>query len=129
MVLQNKLLRQLIRFGMVGATAATVHFSLVIFFVEIGQLQPLVANVIGFVVAFQVSYWGHRYWTFHGTSALHRVALPKLLLVASSGFAANESLFYLFTVSLNLPYPIALFIILSILPIINFTLGKFWVFR
>ncbi|MHB1948103.1 MAG: GtrA family protein [Gammaproteobacteria bacterium] len=129
MVLKNKLFRQLLRFGMVGASAATVHFSLVVFFVEIGQLQPLIANVIGFLVAFQVSYWGHRYWTFSGTSALHRVALPKLLLVASSGFVANESLFYIFTVNFNLPYPLALFLILSILPLINFTLGKFWVFR
>lgn len=129
MVLKNKLFRQLIRFGMVGASAATVHFSIVISLVEVGLMQPLIANVVGFLVAFQVSYWGHRYWTFHETSALHRIALPKLLLVASSGFAANESLFYIFTVVFNLPYPLALFLILSILPAINFTLSKLWVFR
>lgn len=120
---------QLIRFGIVGLCAAGTHFSLLVFSVEIGQLKPLVANIIAFMIAFQVSYWGHRFWTFSGTTTLHRVALPKLFLVAGGGFVANEGLFYFFLTTFNLPYPVAQLLVLTILPLVNFTLGKLWVFK
>ncbi len=135
MALRNKLIQfypllfQLMRFGLVGLCAAAVHISLLAFFVEIGQLKPLIANIIAFIIAFQVSYWGHRIWTFNGTTASHRVALPRLFLVCGTGFIANEGLFYVFLTVFNLPYPIAQFFVLSILPLVSFTMGKFWVFK
>lgn len=135
MALKNKLipfyplLFQIIRFGIIGFGAATVHFSLVVLLVEMQDLKPLVANIIGFMVAFQVSYWGHRYWTFSETTALHRVAFPRLFVVNCLGFIANESIFYVFLTAFSLPYPLALFFTLSILPLVTFTLGKLWVFR
>jgi putative flippase GtrA len=130
MALMNKnLFFQLCRFGVVGVTAGTVHFSIVVFCVELGSLKPLVANVIAYMIAFQVSYSGHRYWTFRGTLAEHRVAFPKLLLVQTLTFIANESLFYLFMNFFHLPYQVALLIVLTILPITTFALSKFWVFR
>lgn len=134
MDLKNKLKQfyplffQLARFGIVGGCAAGVHFSVLVFFVEIGHLKPLYANMIAFMFGFQVSYWGHRYITFAGTTTSHSVALPRLFLVCFSGFIANEGLFYVFLVLFGLPYPIALILVLSILPLANFTLGKFWVF-
>ena len=129
MVLKNKLLRQASRFGLVGMLAAAVHFSMVVFFVETSGLQPLVANVFAFLIAFQVSYWGHRYWTFEGTITLHRVALPKLLFVNSLVFMANEVLYFFFLSTFHLPYALALFLVLTILPLVSFTLSKSWIFR
>lgn len=134
MALKNKLIRfyplflQLVRFGIVGLCAAGVHFSIVIFLVEMGHFKPLIANMVAFMFGFQVSYFGHRNFTFAGTQTSHRVALTRLFFVCCSGFVANEGLFYVFLMILNLPYPIALFFVLTILPIVNFTLGKFWVF-
>ncbi len=117
------------RFGIVGVTAASVHFSLVIFFVELYALKPLQANVIAFLIAFQVSYWGHRYWTFRGTTNSHRVALPRLFVICGSSFIANEGLYYLVLTYLKLPYPLALLVVFAILPLVNFTFEKFWVFQ
>lgn len=123
------LIRELLQFGLIGLCAASVHFGIVVFLVEINHLQPLLANVVAFIFAFQVSYWGNRYWTFGASNTLHRVALPRLFLVCSIGFMANESLFYIFLTQLNLIYPIALFLVLCILPLATFLVGKFWVFR
>jgi putative flippase GtrA len=123
------LLQQLIRFGIIGVCAASTHFLLLVFWVEVGKLQPLIANIIAFLIAFQVSYWGHRGWTFSGTTTTHRVALPRLFLVCGVGFIANEGLYYIFLEILDLPYQLALIIVLAILPIANFILGKLWVFR
>jgi len=122
------LITQIFRFGIVGLTAATVHFSTVIFLVQMRFFIPLIANILGFLVAFQVSYFGHRLWTFQSTLTLHRIAIPKLLFVQSINLVANESLFYVF-LSYHLPYPIALLIVLTILPIFTFISNKLWVFR
>lgn len=130
MALMNKnLFFQLFRFGIVGVSAGAVHFSVVVFFVEMSLLKPLFANIIAFMIAFQVSYSGHRYWTFRGTVTDHRVAFPKLFLVSTLTFFANESLFYVFMSYFQLPYQVALLIVLTILPITTFALSKFWVFR
>lgn len=128
MALNLKLAGQLFRFGIVGSLAAAVHFSIVISLVEIAELQPLVANIFAFMISFQVSYFGHRRFTFAALTE-HRVALPRLLLVSSSAFAANEGLYYLFLTLFHLPYALALFLVLAILPLLTFTISKVWVFR
>jgi putative flippase GtrA len=120
---------QLMRFGLVGVSAALVHFSVVVALVESHWLHPLVANILAFCVAFQVSYWGHRSWTFSGTRQRHAVAFPRLLLVSSAAFVANESLFYILMTEFKLPYMLALVVVLSILPLAVFTINKLWVFE
>lgn len=122
------LMLELFRFGCVGVIAAAVHFSLVIFAVTHVDMQPLVANIFAFAIAFQVSYWGHRLFTFRGTHASHSSAFSKLVLVQLINLAANESLFYIF-LNMNLPYPVALFCTLTILPLFTFISARFWVFK
>lgn len=122
------LILQVFRFCIVGLTAAVIHYSIVVELVQRLTLNPLIANVFGFIFAFQVSYWGHRLWTFNGTLALHRAAFPKLLLIQVTNFIANEALFSIF-LSWGLPYNVALLIVLAILPIFTFVSSKMWVFR
>lgn len=119
---------QIFRFGVVGVTAAAMNFCIVVLMVELKLLTPLVANVFGFIIAVQLSYWGHRLWTFSGTDALHKVAFPKLLSVQILNLIASEGLLYIFLM-LKIPYQIALLIILTILPIFTFIANKLWVFR
>lgn len=119
---------QVARFIIVGGSAAMVHFSVVVMLVQLFGYAPLIANVGGFLVSFQVSYWGHRVWTFAATDILHREAYPKLVAVQLINFTLNESLFYFF-LSLHLPYPLALLIVLAILPAFTFVASKFWVFQ
>ncbi len=135
MALMNKFLKanlplflQICRFGLVGLTAAAIHFSMVVLLVQTFSLPPLIANIGGFMVAFNCSYWGHRLWTFQDTLSMHSVALPKLLIVQLVNFAANESLFFIF-LWWNLPYTIALLLVLMVLPIFTFIASKWWVFR
>lgn len=121
-------LPQLVRFGLVGVTAAAIHFAIVVLLVQKAGLAPLVANIFGFLISFQASYWGHRCWTFQGTMIVHTIAFPKLLLVQVLNLAANEALFYVF-LACDLPYPVALLIVLTILPLYTFVISKVWVFN
>ncbi len=128
--LENRfpLLHQVFRFGVIGLTAAFIQIGVVVALVQGFNMAPLSANVVGFLIAFQMSYWGHRLWTFKAADTLHVVAIPKLLLVQLINFTANETLFYFF-LTLHLPYPLALAIVLTILPIFTYFSSKLWVFR
>src|SRR5690349_6327456 len=122
-LVHKQLFLQLMRFGVVGGLAAMVHLSVVVMIVQTMQIAPLVANVMGFLIGFQVSYYGHRYFTFADSDSLHRVAIPKLFLLQVMNFIINEYLFFVF-LSWQLPYPIALFLVLAIMPLITFFISK-----
>lgn len=126
--MNNTYIMQIARFITVGLTAACVHFSVVVMLVQLFHYAPLAANVGGFIVSFQVSYWGHRIWTFNATEVLHREAYPRLVMVQLLSFSLNESLYYYF-LSQHLPYQLALLIVLTILPVFTFLTSKFWVFQ
>ena len=119
--------QQLFRFAVVGFAAAMVHWLVVIIMVQQYQLLPLVANIFGFLAAFQLSYWGHRRYTFSESKVLHRAALPKLLLLQIINFCINESLLYVF-LSWALPVSIALFCVLAIMPLFTFIISKRFIF-
>lgn len=119
---------QAFRFGIVGVTAATIHFSVVVFLVQTRNLAPLIANIFGFMIAFQMSYWGNRFWTFHNTTESHGGALIKLLILQIMNFLVNETLFYIF-LQLHIPYTLALFIILAFLAVCTFITNRKWVFK
>lgn len=125
---RSALFLQIFRFGIVGTIAAIIHFSIVILLVQNYVLAPMIANIFGFMVGFQLSYWGHRNWTFNDTESPHRIAFSKLFLVQMVNLGMNELLFYTF-LCLDLPYPIALIIVLMILPMFTFIVSKLWIFK
>lgn len=121
-------LLQMMRFVTVGVLAACVHFSIVVLLVQGFSYVPLIANIGGFLISFQVSYVGHRLWTFSDTVVEHREAYPRLVMVQIMNFALNESLYYLF-LSLHLPYQLALLIVIAIMPAFTYATSKWWVFQ
>lgn len=118
---------QLARFGVVGVAAMAVHWLVVRALVPLG-LAPLIANIIGFGVAFNVSYFGHRNWTF-GSAEAHSTTLRRFFAVAISSFVLNECLFYLLLRFTHLDYQIALAIVLVAVAALTFVLSRWWAFR
>jgi putative flippase GtrA len=123
------LLKQLCRFGFVGVGAMIVHWCTAVALVPLG-LQPLVANSIGFLVAFQCSYLGHRYWTFPViASTAKQSSYIRFFITALSGFAVNQLLFTLLLQFTDLDYRMALLIVLVLVAFSTFIVSKFWAFR
>lgn len=83
------------RYGLCGAAATAVHWIVLIGLVEGTGLRPWWAAAIGAGVGAIVSYTLNRAWTFAGSTAPHRQALPRFLLVAASGAAGNAALVWL----------------------------------
>ncbi len=125
--MNKALLLQIMRFGTVGVLASLVHFSCVVFFVQLLHWLPLVANIIGFGIGVQVSYWGHRTFTFRDSDATHSTAYPRLVALQTGNFIANEC-FFSILLAFHIPYQIALLTVLAIMPIFTFIISKTWVF-
>lgn len=119
---------ELVRFGVVGVGAMLVHLGAVSLWLVPAGMTPLAANVLGFLLAFGVSYWGHRHLTFRAAHVAHRHALPRFFSVACLGFAGNEVLYALLLRFTPLDYRLALLLVLGAVAAMTFALGKLWAF-
>jgi putative flippase GtrA len=84
----------LLRYAIVGASATAVHWALLALLVEQAGTAPAPASAAGALLGAGVAYAGNRGLTFRGTTAAHRVALPRFLLVAAAGALANAGIVY-----------------------------------
>ena len=122
-------MRQIAIFIAVGSAAALTHLTVVALVVELDQLQPLAANVIGFCVAFLVSFAGHVRWTFPLSPGRYAAARTRFFAVASTGFVLNQAAYaealHLFGPRFYLP---ALAAVLAGVVVATFLLSKLWAF-
>ncbi|KGP63341.1 membrane protein [Legionella norrlandica] len=124
-----KLPHRLIYFIGIGAGAAFVHLLVVFNLVHFLNIQPIVSNVIAFLVAFNISYFGHRYLTFSQLQDEKQLSLPHFFLVASSAGLLNEALYYLLLHYTALNYLISLIFVLGLVAVYNYILSRFWACR
>lgn len=118
------------KFVVVGTLAAMVNLLLVAILVKAFSWRPLWANVIAFLLAYQVSFLGHYHWTFKQDHASKKLSpWSKFFVVACFSFILNEGLYAILLHYFHIEYMLALFLVLIIVPPVTFVLGKFWAFR
>lgn len=120
--------RQVMRYGVVGATATITHILLVLAMVERGGLNALPATVLSFLIAFNISYFGARAWAFEAKGQ-HRDHLPRYFATAILGLALNAGIIGILHTVLGLDYRLALGVVVVSVPAITFLLSRYWVFR
>lgn len=123
-----RLVFQIIRFGSVGLIASAVHYLIAIIMIS-ADVLPLWANFFAFVIAFNVSFFGHFYWTFTHVQAFRLSAALRFLCVAVSGFCLNESLYYCLLRWTDVGPQWSLLFVLFIVSGFTFLLSRAWAFR
>ena len=114
-------------FGAVGASAALTH-ALVFGWTK-AWVWPELANALGFVVAFFVSFFGHRRLSFSDTGTGLRQSFGRFAATALAGFAVNEAVFVLLLRAFGWPSWPALIVALIVAAGQTFVLSRFWAFR
>ena len=126
----SKDLWQGLRFIAVGTAAAAVHWGVVRLAVESGAMAPLSANVAGWMIAFVVSFSGHRHWTFAATSGRATgQSLWRFGLLSFAGFLLNEASYAALLRVGGLRYDLALGLVLVGLAVVTFVVSRCWAFR
>jgi putative flippase GtrA len=121
--------QQIFKFGLIGISASLVHWLTVVIIVESFAIQPLLANIFGFLCSFTLSYQGHSNWTFKSTVPRGHQPLPRFVVVAILGFGLNESLYYLFYTVEKMNYIVGLTLAILLTSICTFVLSKIWAFN
>ncbi len=121
-------LSEIVKYGLVGTTAATSHYLLVITLVSIITRHPLVANIIGYIFSSQISYWGHKNWTFHKNQCQFFESTFKYIATLIMALIINELLYAAILLGSGLDYKISLLISLIIMPGLFYLTSKFWIF-
>jgi putative flippase GtrA len=117
------------RFGIVGVAATLTHMLFALVALNQLGLAPIPANLIGFLVAFAVSFGGHSYWTFRGHGAAVKTSLVRLLIVAVFSLLLNNAVLWLLVEQTLLSDDISIIIAVLVVPPVTYLLSKFWVFR
>ena len=123
------LLRQITWFIAVGCAAAATHWAVAVACVEWAGLPPLGANVVGWLLAFVVSFTGHFRLTFRHLAASWTIAARRFFLVSALGFAINELSYAWLLHATSLPYDVLLALVLIGLAFLTFVASRLWAFR
>lgn len=124
----QNLSRQLVWFVLVGCSAAATHWMAVVLLVSGARMEPLAANVLGWLLAFGVSFGGHYLLTFRHQQAPPARAALRFFGVSALGFAVNEAAYAWLLHATTLRYDILLAGVLVAVAFMTFILGKFWAF-
>ena len=119
---------QLARFTTTGAAAALTHYSIVMLLFK-RNIALQYANLIAFLLAYWVSYFGHRIFTFKAQHIAHRQTLPKFTLVAGLGFLFNESFLLLSNLYFSVPVSTLVCVAIVLTSIVTFLLNRFFAFQ
>lgn len=111
----------------VGGMAALTHMG--VFALAQHQMWPELANALGFLIAFFVSFAGHRLLSFKDAGTSIKTSLGRFAVTALAGFATNELIFVLLLRALHMPALLALFVALVFAAGQTFLLSRFWAFR
>ena len=113
-------------FSLVGVAAALTHLA--VFEALKSMLWPELANAAGFGVAFVVSFAGHRWLSFAGSSTPLGQSLRRFAVTALAGFACNELCFMGLYRLAGWPSLAALLAAMVLAAGQTFVLSRFWAF-
>ncbi|NMM14400.1 MAG: GtrA family protein [Rhodoferax sp.] len=111
----------------VGGSAALTHMA--VFALAQGRMLAELANALGFLIAFFVSFAGHRLLSFKDAGTSVGTSLGRFAITALAGFASNELVFMLLLRGLGWPALLALFVALLFAAGQTFVFSRFWAFR
>jgi putative flippase GtrA len=124
---QRAALRSGLWFLAVGAAAALTHFA--VFTLARRVLPPEAANPIGFIIAFWVSFFGHRHLSFSDAGTSAGQSLRRFAVTSLAGFAGNELFFVACYRGLHWPPSWAWLAAAVLAAGQTFMLSRFWAFR
>jgi putative flippase GtrA len=129
MTLPLKLKHRLFYFIGIGGFACLVHLTSVFSLVTFLHIPVLIANPFGFLIAFNVSFLGHKHLTFMQMQNKKILRLPHFFMVAASAGVLNEAFYYLILRYTHLNYLVALILVLGFVSMYTFAISQLWACR
>ena len=112
----------------VGCVAAAVHWAVVVALVEHASWRPLLANLVGWLVALSVSFAGHHRLSFRGHGTPLVTSAARFFVVSAAGFAVNETAYAVLLHASAVRYDLLLAALLVAVAFVSYWLSRHWAF-
>jgi len=119
--------RQFVKYGIVGASNTILTFAIYTVAVEIG-VQYVIALLVGYVVGSLNSYLLNRNWTFRAGHLAHASVGPRFAIVQIVAIGANTGLLILFVDDLHVHKILAQAILTVPVLAVTFFVNRAWSF-
>lgn len=116
-------------FTFVGVVATTAHYFVAVGLEFLQILPALLANLIGFLVAFPLSFIGHHRFSFPSQGRKVHLSLLRFFIVAVVGFSLNQLLIYFNLKLLEFSFCFMLGLAMVLIAISTYLLSRYWVFN
>ncbi|MEO1920161.1 MAG: GtrA family protein [Paracoccaceae bacterium] len=120
-------LRKVLTFGFVGVAASILHFITAVVTMRVFGAPILLANLIGFIVAFGLSYVGHYKWTFQ-SSENHKVSVPKFAITAVTGYLINNVVLIILISLTGVEHSVFILIAIAVSAAVVYLISSRWIF-
>ena len=127
---RRRLLGQLVRFAMSGATATALGVGVYALVALVLRWHPQLGNFLAYVVAVLTGYVMHSHWSFrgHGSERTHATKL-RFAVVSIISYALNSFWVWLLFSHFQLGRAAPILPMLFVTPAVTFVLNRQWVFR
>ncbi|MFH9658431.1 GtrA family protein [Streptomyces sp. NPDC017248] len=130
----QRLVREVVRFGAVGAAGVLVNLGVFNLVRHVSDLPVVRASVIATVVAIVFNYVGFRYWTYRDRDKSGRTReLMLFLLFSLAGLVIENGVLFLATYGLGWDSPLQnnvwKFVGIGVATLFRFWSYRSWVFR
>lgn len=123
-----QLITQLFRFGIVGSLATLLNSVVFVTLVNSLKFQPLLGNLLAFLAAFCISYFGHSWWTFKNNRHSNE-KLIKFLMTSLVGLGINSVFVCILMHRLHQSAYVATLPMIFVTPLLIFFINRSWVFK
>lgn len=124
-IMNNKLFKQLFRFGIVGGLAFVIDYSVMVFSKEVLNFYVLVAVALGFVVSVIFNYWASVTFVFEVKQKRSKTKEFIIFVILSAiGLGLTEISMWFGVEVLNINYMIVKIGVAVIVMIFNFVTRK-----
>lgn len=124
-----RVIRQFVKFAIVGAIGACVDVGTLVILKEILGLNVYLANFFSFSLAVINNYIWNSHWTFADQEKEHKRQIVQFVIISIIGLVLSEILLYIFHDITHLHYLIAKCLGILVVLFWNFFANRFWTFK
>lgn len=128
-ILQKKIIRQFIKFCLIGAFNTFLDFSIYIFLTRVFLIYYLIANLINSTITVTFSFFLNKKWTFRDKNSQVSSQYIKFWIMALFGMGVNELILFLLVKYLGFYDLLAKVVAIGVVLFWNFFIGRYWVFK
>lgn len=119
-----------IKYTISGVTGAVAHFSILTFFYKALDLWIVFSTSIGFIVAFFISFFLQKFWTFRDNNRKKMIRQMAIYFtVAVINFAINGYLMHLLVEKIGIWFLLSQVLVTGAIAIESFLVYKFLIFN